>query len=132
MDLRSASASPEFPYGSNTVPFILFKAGKISTAKSRREKLEMLGRRGGKVLAVWPGKWSSDVFEVDDRSLASRVLGQTKYDSLDDLEYGEHHDGKHRIKASSDCRSCQEHINGDHAKPPYGSTYCQNSGCPVN
>jgi hypothetical protein len=58
------------------------------------DKLDMVGQRGGTILAVWPGKWSSDVFEVDDRSLARRVLQQAKHASLADLEYAEHHEGK--------------------------------------
>jgi hypothetical protein len=99
MDLRLASVSPEFPYGSDTVPFILFKGGKFSYAKSRRDKLDMLAQRGGKILAVWPGKWSSDAFEVDDRLLARRVLQQAKFASLADLEYAEHQAGAHRVKA---------------------------------
>jgi hypothetical protein len=132
MDLRSASGSSEFPYGSNLVPFILFKAGQLSYAKSRHDKLDMLAQRGGKILAVWPGKWSSDVFEVDDRPLARRVLQQARHVSLADLEYAEHHEGKHRAKAGPDCKTCQEHLNGDHARPPYGNTFCENSGCPVN
>ena len=131
MDLRSASASSEFPYGSDLVPFILFKAGKLSYAKSRRDKLAMLRERGGKILAVWPGKWSSDVFELDDKSLARRVL-ETKYASLADLEYTEHHNGQHRTKASPACKNCQEHLNGEHAKSSYAPTFCQNNGCPVN
>jgi hypothetical protein len=131
VDLRSASASSELPYGSELVPFILFKAGKLSYAKSRRDKLAMLRERGGKILAVWPGKWSSDVFELDDKSLARRVL-ETKYASLADLEYTEHHNGQHRAKASPACKNCQEHLNGEHAKSPYAPTFCQNNGCPVN
>ena len=83
-------------------------------------------------LTVWPGKWSSDVFELDDRSLARRVLQQATYVSLADLEYAEHHEGRHRARARPTCKLCQEHLNGDHAKPPYGPTFCQNSGCPVN
>ena len=87
MDLRSASASSEFPYGSELIPFILFKAGKVSYAKSRRDKLAMMSERGGKIISVWPGKWSSDAFEIDDRALARRVLQQSKHTSLADLEY---------------------------------------------
>jgi hypothetical protein len=132
MDFRFASASSEFPYGSNLVPFILSKPGKLSYAKSRQDKLAMLSERGGRILAVWPGKWSSDVFELDDRSLARRVLQQSKYVSISDLEYAEHHAGQHRAKASPACRSCQEHLNGDHTRAPYGSSFCENSGCPVN
>jgi hypothetical protein len=131
MDFRLTSVSPEFPYGSDLVPFILIKAGRMCYVKSRREKLDMLSERGGKILAVWPGKWSSDVFELDDRSAARRVL-QTKYVSLADLEYMNHHEGRHRAMASPTCKQCQEHLNGDHAKPPYASTFCQNNGCPIN
>jgi hypothetical protein len=132
MEFRLTSDSLEFPYGSDLVPFILFKAGKMSYVKSRRDKLDMLSERGGKILAVWPGKWSSDVFVLDNRSLAKRVLQQGKYASLADLEYMDHHEGLHRAKASPTCKQCREHLNGDHAKPPFASTYCQNNGCPIN
>jgi hypothetical protein len=111
IDFRLTSASLEFPYGSNLVPFILFKAGRLSYAKSRQDKLDMLGERGGKILAVWPGKWSSDVFELDDRSLARRVLQQAKHVSLADMVYMEHHEGRHRVRASLMCKQCQEHLD---------------------
>jgi hypothetical protein len=132
MDFRLTSSSPEFPYGSDTVPFILIKSGKASYVKSRRDKLNMLGERGGKILAVWPGKWSSDVFELDDRSAARRVLEQNKYVSVADLEYMNHHEGLHRSKASLTCKQCQEHLNGDHIRSPYAPGFCQNNKCPVD
>jgi hypothetical protein len=37
----------------------------------------MLKERGGKILAVWPGKWSSDVFEVNDRIRGLAALGES-------------------------------------------------------
>lgn len=70
----AAAGATYFPFSNETVPFILVKAGKITWASSKREKLDMLKTRGGKILAVWPGKWSSDVFEVDDRKQAIEAL----------------------------------------------------------
>ena len=72
---RQATASDGFPYTSNTVPFIMIKAGKATWAGDARSKLAMLRERGGKILAVWPGQYRSDVFEIDDRRLALAALG---------------------------------------------------------
>jgi hypothetical protein len=74
-DFRQASASESFPYGADTVPYILIKGGKITWANSPAGKLALLKERGGKILAVWPGQWSSDVFEIDDRIRARAALG---------------------------------------------------------
>jgi hypothetical protein len=41
----------------------------------KADKIAMLKERGGKILAVWPGNWSSDVFEVNDRIRALAELG---------------------------------------------------------
>jgi hypothetical protein len=59
-DFRQASASESFPYGADTVPYILIKGGKITWANSPAGKLALLKERGGKILAVWPGQWSSE------------------------------------------------------------------------
>lgn len=131
-NFRSASASREFPYGLDTVPFILVKAGRAqSYAKKRRDKLTMLTTRGGTILAAWPGQWSTDVFVIDDRSIAKRVLSQSASASLSNLEFMEHHSGKHHAKASRDCGECEDHLNGKHNERPYAPDYCQrNSTCP--
>jgi hypothetical protein len=74
-DFRQASTSESFPYGADTVPCILIKGGKITWANNRAGKLALLKERGGKILAIWPGQWSSDVFEIDDRIRARAALG---------------------------------------------------------
>jgi hypothetical protein len=35
----------------------MIKGGEITSANDRRGKLDMLAQRGGKILAVWPGRW---------------------------------------------------------------------------
>jgi hypothetical protein len=74
-DYRQASTSENFPYDADTVPYILIKGGKIAWANKQPGKLALLRERGGKILAVWPGQWSSDVFEIDDRIRARAALG---------------------------------------------------------
>src|SRR5580698_1633246 len=74
-DYRQASTSGNFPYDADTVPYILIKGGKIAWASKQSGKLALLRERGGKILAVWPGQWSSDVFEIDDRICACAALG---------------------------------------------------------
>jgi hypothetical protein len=56
----------------------------------------MLKERGGIILAVWPGTWSSDVFEVNDRIKALAALGESE-----------------AIKALSNCNHTFK-IHGEH------------------
>lgn len=65
---RQAADSENFPYGEDTTPFIMVKSGKVTWAARKTDKIAILKERGGKILAVWPGKWPSDVFEINDRS----------------------------------------------------------------
>ena len=74
---RQAADSENFPYGEDTTPFIMVKGGKVTWAGRKTDKIAMLKERGGKILAVWPGKWSSDVFEINDRVRALAVLGDS-------------------------------------------------------
>jgi hypothetical protein len=74
-EFRHAADSDNFPYGADTTPFIMVKSGRVSWAGRKADKIAMLKERGGKILAVWPGKWSSDVFEINDRMRALAALG---------------------------------------------------------
>jgi hypothetical protein len=74
-NFRNATDSDNFPYGADTTPFIMVKSGRVTWAGRKADKIAMLKERGGKILAVWPGKWSSDVFEVNDRMRALAALG---------------------------------------------------------
>jgi hypothetical protein len=74
-NFRQTTASDGFPYTAKTVPFIMIKGGKAIWAKDASSKLAMLRERGGKILAVWPGQYSTDVFEIDDRRVALAALG---------------------------------------------------------
>jgi hypothetical protein len=73
-ELRRATDSPDFPYGSTSVPFVMIRDGTIRWAKNPPAKRELCREPGGKLLAVWPGNYSSDVFEVDDRAVALAAL----------------------------------------------------------
>jgi hypothetical protein len=50
---------------------------EVTWASRNADKIAMLKERGGKILAVWPGKWSSDVFEVNARVRALAALGDS-------------------------------------------------------
>jgi hypothetical protein len=120
----------QFPFGSKLVPFIMIKGGETISANDRRGKLDMLAQRGGKILAVWPGQWSSDAFVVDDRKAALRVL-ESRWDCLNELDGAMHRDGKHHPKASATCPACQEHLTGKHAERLFSPDYCTNMRCPT-
>ncbi len=65
-----------FPWAAPTVPLILVGAGVIEYAQTKREKLDLLGRatKGDVILCVWPGRWCSDAFVVDDVASALAAL----------------------------------------------------------
>jgi hypothetical protein len=76
-EFRHAADSENFPYGADTTPFIMVKSGRITWAGRKADKIAMLKERGGRILAVWPGQWSTDVFEVNDRIRALAALGDS-------------------------------------------------------
>ena len=74
---RQASVAEYFPYRAKTVPFIMItKHGTAETAQHPKDKLCMVlaKEEGDVILAVWPGQWRSDVFEIDDLELAKKEL----------------------------------------------------------
>lgn len=69
--LRKASnAGTAFPYGSKLVCFFeIYTDGTISQLHYKMEKVEAYeNAKSGKskIYAVWPGQWTSDLFEIDD------------------------------------------------------------------
>lgn len=68
--MRSAKEAGCFPYGSNTVCFMEVSAnGEIKqlcdyTAKRNAYMNALSGT--SKIYAVWPGRWRSDLFIIDD------------------------------------------------------------------
>lgn len=72
--IRSAKESDCFPYRSSVVCYIELRDGQIDKIASKNQSdlwnvLDAAKRaeEGKSVLyAVWPGKWSSDLFIIDD------------------------------------------------------------------
>ena len=68
--MRSAKETGCFPYRSKVVCYMeLTSDGKIKQLSTTNEKLEAyLNAKSGvsQILAVWPGKWRSDLFIIDD------------------------------------------------------------------
>lgn len=73
-ELRPATGSPDFPYNSTSVPFVMINGDTIRWAKKPPAKRELCREPGGKLLAVWPRDYSSDVFEINDRAVALAAL----------------------------------------------------------
>jgi hypothetical protein len=82
---RNAADSENFPYGADTTLFIMVKIGRVTWAGRKADKIAMLKERGGKILAVWPGQWSSDVFEVNDRTRALTARRPLRDESAEQL-----------------------------------------------
>ncbi len=73
-EFRPATDSPDFPYKSTSVPFVMIKDDTIRWAKNPPAKRELCRESGGKLLAIWPGDYSSDVVEINDRAAALAAL----------------------------------------------------------
>ncbi len=68
--MRSAKEAGCFPYSSKLVCYIeVFSNGETRQLAHAGEKIEAYcNARDGKskIIAVWPGKWRSDMFIIDD------------------------------------------------------------------
>jgi len=72
--MRKASEQDYFPYGSKLVCYIeLTKDNEIKQVQNyvqeKRDVYYRVKNVGSKLYAVWPGKYSSDLFEIDDIEL---------------------------------------------------------------
>lgn len=68
--MRSAKEAGCFPFGSKLVCYIeALPTGEVRQLTTKPEKYEAyLNAKSGasKLLAVWPGRWRSDLFVIDD------------------------------------------------------------------
>ena len=68
--MRSAKEAGCFPYSSQVVCFMeLFPNGEIKQLNNDVDKFEAYSNANqgkSKIVAVWPGKWRSDLFIIDD------------------------------------------------------------------
>ena len=68
--MRSAKEAGCFPYSSQVVCFMeLFPNGEIKQLNNDVDKFEAYSNSNqgkSKIVAVWPGKWRSDLFIIDD------------------------------------------------------------------
>lgn len=68
--MRSAKGAGCFPYGSTVVCYIeAFPNGEVRQLSTKPEKLTAYFNAlsgASKLFAVWPGRWRSDLFVIDD------------------------------------------------------------------
>ena len=68
--MRSAKEAGCFPYSSSVVCYFeVFSDGSVKQLTNKNEKLNAyVNANSGKstIYAVWPGKWRSDLFVIDD------------------------------------------------------------------
>ena len=75
--LRHTSVADHVPWRAPDVTFLLISAaGRIRQAKTITEKRAMLDSAGPEdcLLLAWPGRYSQDVFWIDDRDRAASGL----------------------------------------------------------
>lgn len=68
----------EFPYNERTTAFILVDSnGNVEQPVGRemlRAAVKAVEGQNARLFAVWPGRWRSDLFEVDDLQAMRRSL----------------------------------------------------------
>lgn len=75
--LRAATSASRLPWHARAVTLICVGSDSVvSQAKTVSEKRNLLDMAAGKdlVLVAWPGRWSQDIFVVDDRNAARAAL----------------------------------------------------------
>lgn len=81
----SREGAAKFPYADPTVTFIYIESGmntldvhEIQTIEDKiravKQARETSGSKNTVLLAVWPGKFRSDAFMIDDFTAADRAL----------------------------------------------------------
>ena len=81
--MRNTSNCPEFPYtAKNLCYFEVDKNGEVNRISHYRksdlmcvkEDYQRAKERETTLYAVWPGKWTSDLFIIDDLNLFARAM----------------------------------------------------------
>jgi len=77
--MRKASEEEYFPYGSKLVCYIeLTKDKEIKQIQNyvqeKRDIYYRVKNEGSKLYAVWPGKYYSDLFEIDNIELYGKTF----------------------------------------------------------
>jgi hypothetical protein len=76
--MKSAKECECFPYKSKLVCYMeVFPDGRVIQLSSNDEKLKAFSRAWtdqSKIMAVWPGKYRSDLFAIDDLNAFVQVL----------------------------------------------------------
>ena len=76
MKPRSAAATGrDFPYASSTTCYIEIHGDGSVTHGDQRAAYERAVAGESRLFAVWPGQWSSDLFEIDDLDEFAKALG---------------------------------------------------------
>ncbi|WP_129285218.1 hypothetical protein [Streptomyces sp. GZWMJZ-114] len=76
MKPRSAAASGrDFPYTSSTTCYIEVHGNGTVTHGDQRAAYERAVAGESRLFAVWPGQWSSDLFEIEDLDEFAKALG---------------------------------------------------------
>ncbi|MGW6358745.1 hypothetical protein ACWFR5_27120 [Streptomyces sp. NPDC055092] len=76
MQPRSAAATGrDFPYAAGTTCYIEIHEDGTVTHGDQRAAYERALAGTSRLYAVWPGNWSSDLFEIDDLDEFAKALG---------------------------------------------------------
>lgn len=83
-DVEKESKYDQFPYESKSVCFIELKPdGTLdqvyNTVNERRSVYYRVKYEGSKLYAAWPGRWQTDLFEIDDIEAYGKANNVEKY-----------------------------------------------------
>lgn len=108
--MRKVSECKEFPYKERTTCYIFVeKYGDVKQVTSNKTGIEEIKEdllnNKGKLYAVWPGNYSSDLFFVDDTKALLMAFGLYKSEHTHNVKWSisEFDDGK-QMYATVDCK----------------------------
>lgn len=123
--MKKAKFVEEFPYMSKLVCYIqVLNDGAVEQIENRKEQIEAACLRvkygESKLYAVWPGKYKSDLFEIDDINAVLDAFGIEHADghvheveySISDLDDGKSTYATVDLKFKCGCKLRQNNIKG--------------------
>lgn len=106
--MRSAKKETYFPYGEKTTCYILVSndgsVKQVSTKAELSDAYSVAIAKKALLYAVWPGKYRSDLFQIDDLEVFADAVGIPRKDNhVHDLEW--------KLSASDDGNSRYALVN---------------------
>ena len=121
--MRKASEQDYFPYTDSTTCYVIVNNENNSVSNTRPDStiIEQARKNEIQIFAVWPGKWKSDLFEIDDLDKLAEAFGirpKSNHEHDIDWKINSHYDTMATwifvdFQFACDCyEQCEKELNG--------------------